>query len=46
MMSYANSLWLKGGGYLINRLVIVRTIARFRHPRTGITVFLLHLIGN
>src|SRR5713226_773954 len=30
-------------GSLINRPVTVRTIARFRHPRTGITVFLTHL---
>ena len=43
MMSFSNSLFLKGAGSLINRSVIVRTIARLWHPRTGSTVFLAHL---
>ena len=40
MMSYSNSLFSREAGSLINRPVTGRTIARFRHPRTGITVFL------
>jgi hypothetical protein len=41
MMCYSNSL--REAGSLINRPVTVRTIARSRHPRTGITAVLLHL---
>jgi hypothetical protein len=40
MMSYSNSLFSREAGSLINRPVTRRTIPRFRHPRTGITVFL------
>src|ERR1700680_4378996 len=43
MMSYSNSPSPREAGSLINRPVTVRTIARSRHPRTGITAFLLHL---
>jgi hypothetical protein len=43
MMSYSNSLFSREAGSLINRAVTGRTIPRFRHPRTGITVFLQHL---
>ena len=43
MMSYSNSLLFREAGSLINRPVTVRTIARFWHPRTGITAFLLLL---
>ena len=43
MMSYANSLFAREAGSLIIRPVTIRTIARFRHPRTGCTAFLLLL---
>jgi len=43
MMSYSNSLLFREAGSLINRPVTFRTIARFWHPRTGITAFLLLL---
>src|SRR6202521_2346173 len=43
MMSYSNSLSAREAGSLINRPVTRRTIARFWHPRTGITAFLLLL---
>jgi hypothetical protein len=41
MMSYSNSLLFREAGILINRPVTIRTIARFRHPRTGFTTLLL-----
>src|SRR5580658_7938604 len=40
MMIYSNSLFSGEAGSLINRPVTFRTIARFWHPRTGITAFL------
>ena len=43
MMSYSNSLFSREAGSLINRPVTFRTIARFWHPRTGITALLLLL---
>jgi hypothetical protein len=46
MMTYSTLFELalpKGAGILINRPVTVRTIRRFRHPRTGFTAFLLLL---
>jgi hypothetical protein len=43
MMNYSNSLLFREAGSLINRPVTFCTIARFWHPRTGITAFLLHL---
>ena len=44
MMSYSNSLFFqREAGSLINRPVTIRTIPRFRHPRTGFTAFLLLL---
>jgi hypothetical protein len=43
MMSYSNSQSFREAGSLINRPVTFRTIARFWHPRTGFTAFLLLL---
>ena len=41
MMTYANSLPRREAGSLTNRPVTIRTIADFRHPRTGSTALLL-----
>ena len=43
---FIDSLSLKGASSLISRPVTVRTIARFRDRRTGVTVFLTRLYAT